>query len=66
LGVFREQIDAISTVSVQLSFYLFIPRDWLFFLPRPHNMAKPAGPLTVNGLAPYVAREFDERIDSQS
>jgi hypothetical protein len=41
VGSFPKQIDAISTTSVQPSFHLFIPRDRLSFLPRPHNMAKP-------------------------
>jgi hypothetical protein len=41
------------------------PRDSLFFLPRPHNMAKTVRPLRVNGLTLSVAREFDERIDTR-
>ena len=65
VGSFSEQIDAISTESVQLSFYLFIPARFAPFLPRPDNMAKPARPLTVFGLAMSVAREFAEPIDTR-
>src|SRR5689334_15632713 len=50
-------------LGAAIIFICIIPRDPLFFLPRPHNMAKTVGPLTVNGLAMSVAREFDERID---
>ena|SRR5688572_14666125 len=64
VGSFSQQIVAISTKSVQPSFHLFIPRDRLVFLPRPHNMAKHTRPLTVFGLAMSVAREFDEPIDT--
>ena len=33
VGSFSEQIDAISTKSVQLSFYLFIPARFALFSP---------------------------------
>ena len=66
VGSFSQQIVAIRHLIGCSYHSIFVhPARSALFLPRPHNMAKTARPLTVFGPAMSVAREFVERIDTR-